>query len=134
MRLPGERFQQHRPQSPGHQGHSPGSSASLGTGGGLEDTGQRGQSCHWVPPKLCRSATPSLEHPGPCALGAAVVTAGADSRAGELDATTAVVHSGVTLYLGLSMATRELEPHRINSYHGTVHLAGGGAAPPGAHT
>ena len=34
-------------------------------------------------PDLCRSAPPPREHPGPCGLGAAVVTAGADSRAGE---------------------------------------------------
>ena len=31
-------------------------------------------------------------------------------------------------------ATREQGPHRINSSHGALHLAGGRAASPGAHT
>ena len=46
-----------------------------------------------------------------------VVTAGADSRAGELATATIVVPPDVTLYLGLSRATREQGPHKINSSH-----------------
>ena len=46
-----------------------------------------------------------------------VVTTGADTRAGELAATSVVVPSGVTLCLGWSRAAREQGPHRINSSH-----------------
>ena len=78
-------------------------------------------------PELCRSAPPHpaprasrplrtgsscglgapedwepLRTGSPCGLGVAIVTAGADSRAGELAAATVVLHPGVTLYLGLS--------------------------------
>ena len=54
-------------------------------------------------PKVCRSAPlPPPEHPGPCELGAVVVTAGADSRAGQLAAASVVVPPGVTLQLVLS--------------------------------
>ena len=47
-----------------------------------------------VAPKLCTSAHPPREHPGPCRLGAAVVTAGADSRAGDLANASGGVPSG----------------------------------------
>ena len=46
-----------------------------------------------------------------------VVTAGADSRAGELAAASVVVPPGVILCLGWSGATREQGPHRVNSSH-----------------
>ena len=50
-------------------------------------------------PKLCRSAHLAREHPGQCGLEdweTVVVTGGADSRAGELAATSVVVPPGVT--------------------------------------
>ena len=47
----------------------------------------------------------------------ALVTAGADSRAGELATATVVGPPGITLYLGLSTATSEQGHHRINSSH-----------------
>ena len=56
-----------------------------------------------LPPalRLCRSGPPlPWEHPDLCGLGAAVVTAGADSRAGELATASGVVPPGVTLCLG----------------------------------
>ena len=87
-----------------------------------------------VPQAVQVSAPPPPEHPGPCGLGAAVVTAGADSRAGEPAAATVVVPPGVTVCLGRGGAARGQGPHGINSSHWAVHLAGGGAAPPGAHT
>ena len=56
----------------------------------------------------------SIQAPG---SGGVVVSAGADSTAGELAALTVVVPPGVTLYLGLRSAAREQGPHRINSPH-----------------
>ena len=55
-----------------------------------------------APPSCADQCPQPLEHPGPCGLRAAIVTAGADSRAGELAAATVVVPPGVTLYRGLS--------------------------------
>ena len=51
-----------------------------------------------------------LEHPG-----AAGVTDGADSRAGELATSTVVVLPGFTFSLGLSGVAREQGHHRANS-------------------
>ena len=100
---PGARFQQHRTtRSPGCWG-----------------TQRRFQRSPWdkqrprrhriartlLPPggpELCRPMAPPPEHPGPCGLGAVVVTVGADSRAGKLAATAVVVPPGVTLCLRLS--------------------------------
>ena len=47
-------------------------------------------------------SAPTPDHPGPWGLGAAVVTVGADARAGELAAATVIVPPGVILYLELS--------------------------------
>ena len=94
-----------RGAGPGIKGagrHSPRSGTPPGIRRGQEDTGQQGHSCRWWPRAVQIGATPPLEHPGPCRLGAAVVTAGADFRAGQLAAATVVVPPGVTLYLGLS--------------------------------
>ena len=86
-------------------------------------------------PKLCKSAPHPREHPGQCGLGASVVTAGADSRAGELATASRVVPPGVTLCLG------EAGPPGNKGLMGGKQLplspapgGGGGAAPPGAHT
>ena len=79
-------------------------------------------------------APPPPEHSGQFRLGAALVTVGADSKAGELAAASVVVPPGVTLCMGPSVATREQRPHRINNSHWVVHLAGAGAASPGVYT
>ena len=84
---------------PGRRADTAADPALPGTGGGGEGTGQRGRSCRRVPPSCADQCSPPLEHPGQCALGAAVVTAGADSRAGELAAASGVVPLGVTLCL-----------------------------------
>ena len=68
-------------------------------------------------PELCRSAPPPPVNPDPCGLATAVVTTGVDSGAGELAAANIVLPPGVTLCLGLSRATSEQGPHRINSFH-----------------
>ena len=52
-----------------------------------------------VPPSCAGQCTLPPEHLGQCGLGAAVVTVGADSRAGELAATSVVVPPCVTLCL-----------------------------------
>ena len=87
-------------RSPGDQGTQPRIRGSPRTGRGWEDTGQPGHSCSQA--QSCADRAPTPEHPVPCALGAAVVTVGADSRSGQLAAATVVVPPGVTLYLGLS--------------------------------
>ena len=105
---------------PGAQGarrHSPRSGAPPRTGGGWEDTGEQGHSGHRAPTSYADQRPPPPEQPGPCGLGTAVVTAGADSRAGELATATVVILPGVILYLGWSGATKEQRPHRINSSH-----------------
>ena len=107
LRCPGAQFQGRRPWSSGCPGHSPGSCAPPGTGGGGEGPGQQGYSCRRAPPSCADQRPLPREHPGPCGLGAAVVTAGADSRAGELAAASGVVPPGVTLCLGWSGATKE---------------------------
>ena len=76
-----------------------GSCAPPGAGRSGEGPGQRGGSCHRRP-RAVQIGVPAPEHPGPCGLGAAVVTAGADSRAGELASTSGVAPPGVTLCLG----------------------------------
>ena len=57
------------------------------------------------------------EHPGPCGLVAAGITAGADTRAGELATASVLVPPDVTLCLGRSRATTEQEPHGVNRFH-----------------
>ena len=105
------------PGDQGTGGHGPGSGTPLGTGGGREDTGQQGRSCCWAPLSCTDQRPPTPEHPGPCGGEAAVVTAGPDSRSGELATASLVVPPCVTLCLGWSRATREQGPHRINSSH-----------------
>lgn len=67
-----------------------------------------GRSCHRAPQSCADQRSSPLEHPGPCRLGAVVFTAGADSRAGDLAATSLVVLPCITLCLGWSRATRGL--------------------------
>ena len=72
-------------------------------------------TCRWGP-QAEQVRGPAPEHPVPCRLGVAVVTAGADSRAGELATATAIVPC-VTSCHGQSRAAGEEGPHRINSSH-----------------
>ena len=65
-------------------------------------------------PSCAHQRPPPPEHPGQDILGAAVVNAGADSKAGELVSTSGVVPPGVTLSLGRRGATRE---QGVNSSH-----------------
>ena len=105
------------PRAQGARGQSPRSSTLPGTGGGQEDTEQQGRFCHLVPP-ICgeqRNPTQSIETPADWET--VVVTAGVDCRARELAAATVVLPPGVTLYLGLNRATRDLGSHNINSSH-----------------
>ena len=115
------------PRAQGAGGHSPGSGAPPG-----QAEAGRTQDSQVAPapgrPELYRSAGPPLEHPGPCTLGAAVVTAGADSRAAQLAAPTVVVPPGVTLYLGLS---RGLTDKQLPLSHTPGRGLG---SSPGAHT
>ena len=82
-------------------GHSTRSSAPTMTGGGGEDTGQQGHSCLQAAPICADWCPPPLSIQAPVDWETAVVTAGADSRAGELATDTAVVPPGVTLFRGL---------------------------------
>ena len=110
---PGVGFQWCRLGIPGHRGTQPKILLPLGQAEAKRIQGSR----KLLPPgnpELCRSVPPPPEHPRPCGLGAAVVTAGTDSRAGKLATAGVVVPPAVTLYLGLN---REQGPHRINSSH-----------------
>ena len=85
-------------------------------------------------PELCRSAPPPREHPGRCGLGlgAAGVTAGADSRAGELP-------PPVWSFLLVSPCAWDgAGPQGTGASRGQQlplsPAPGGGGAPPGAHT
>ena len=98
----GVQFQWCRPRRPGHRGTHPRIRCSPGMGGGQEDTGQQGRSCHLAPLSCADHHPPTPQSiQAPADWETAVVTAGADYRAGEL-ATATVVPTGVTLCLRLS--------------------------------
>ena len=104
--------QAREPRVPGTQPRIP-PPPVIGGGGRAqdsEDTCRRG-------PRPEQISSPAQEHPDPCRLGAAEVTVGADSRAGELAAASAIVPPGVTLCHRQSKAAREQGLHRINSSH-----------------
>ena len=103
---PGARFQWHRPWSPGHRGSQPNirvlppGQAEDGRTQGSKDTPATGR------PQLCRSVPSAPGASRPLRMGASVVTAGGDSRSGELAAAT-VVPAGVIFCLGLCRAARD---------------------------
>ena len=86
------------PRAPGGRGQDPAAPPGQAEVGRAQDSKDApAAGC----PELYRSAPPDpLEHPGPCGLGPMGVTAGADTRAGELADTSGVAPPGVTLCLG----------------------------------
>ena len=104
------------PRAPGDTAQD--AALPLGKGRGGEGTGEQGFSSRRVPPSWADKHPPTLGASRPV-WETAVVTAGANSGAGRLDAASVVVPPGVTLCLGSipGIPTREQGPHRIKSPH-----------------
>ena len=117
---PGAWFQRHRPQIPGHQGkqpriwHSP--------------RDRRKPREHTAVRRLLLWVQPACGAPRPLRTGSCGNYCGSwlqGWRPGRRHCCSSYCHF---------LPGTQQGPHRINSSHWALHLAGGWAAPPGAHT
>ena len=113
------------PTAQSTRGHGPGSSAPSRTGRGWEETGQQGRSCRRVHISTLRPRSIQV----PADWEPMVVTAEADSRAGELATATVVVPPDVTLCLGLSRRQGAGASQNKQLPLNRVHLTGAGQLP-----